>query len=65
MKIFILFNIKRDGWLIYINQNIFLTILNKKKYIFNVSKNLNNYNYILKILRQFGLIKLIKNNKNY
>jgi hypothetical protein len=65
MKIFILFNIKRDGWLIYINQNIFLTILNKKKYIFKVSKNLNNYNYILKILRQFGLIKLIKNNKNY
>jgi hypothetical protein len=65
MKFYIRFNKKINSWLIYINKNIFLTLLNKRINYNKYSNNINNYYYLLRILRQIGLIKKIKNNKNY
>jgi hypothetical protein len=65
MKFYIRFNKKINSWLIYINKNIFLTFLNKRINYNKYSNNINNYYYLLRILRQIGLIKKIKNNKNY
>lgn len=58
------FNKKLNGWIIYINKNIMITITNNNNIKFiNLSKNINIYLKLLKILRQLGLIKIKNNNK--
>lgn len=53
-------NIKfKDNWLIYINKKNFLILkikdIEDKK--INISKNFQNYLIIIKLIKQFGLLK--------
>jgi hypothetical protein len=67
LKCNIIYNKKKDFWMVYINKYLFLIIyINKNKYIdAKFSKLFFKYLFLLKILRQFGLIKSLKNLKNY
>jgi len=69
MKILIKYNKKKYKYIVRLNNKIFINFLNKK---FIKTKNLKNisliiYNYILliKLLRNFGLIKSLNNKKDY
>lgn len=65
MKIIVKYNKKTTKWTIFIDNKVLFnsTIIIKKKN--NYSIFLYNYLIILKILRQFGLKKPIKNCKQY
>lgn len=66
MKIAIKFNKKGYNWTVYIDNYLFLTYSLKKKLFSNNHSNIfNNYFMLLKILRQFGLIKPLKNIKKF
>ena len=68
VKIFINYNKKSYNWVVYINRYLFLTFLIKNKSnIINKKCSILYCNYLLllKILRQFGLVKAIKNLSNY
>lgn len=68
MKILIKLNKKGYNWLVYIDNYLFLTFSLKSKIILkkkNYSKIFFNYFLLLKILRQFGLLKPLKNIKNF
>jgi hypothetical protein len=62
MNIKIKYNKKLKNYIITLNTKLLLTIKTKNNNI-NISNNINLYLFVLKILRQFGLIK-IKNNSN-
>ena len=66
MKILIKFNKKGYNWTVYIDNYLFLTYSLKNKLFFNnYSKVFYNYFMLLKILRQFGLLKPVKNLKKF
>lgn len=68
MKLKIFYSKKTNNFIVKVKNQIFFTLLvntkiNKirKKY----SKTFNTYFYLLKMLRQFGFIKPIKNSKYF
>ena len=65
MKILIKYNIKLSKWIIFIGNKVLFNISINKNILNNYSIFLNNYNTLLKILRQFGLKKPLKNKKEY
>ena len=66
MKILIKFNKKGYNWTVYLDNYLFLTYsLKNKLFSNNHSKIFYNYFILLKILRQFGLLKSVKNLKEF
>ena len=71
LKLIIKYNKKKNIWLTFINKYLFITLKvgNNIGYINNVnikySKIFIKYFLLLKILRQYGLIRSIKNLKKY
>lgn len=65
MKILIKYNKKLSKWIVFLNNNVLFDMLilkiNKKNY----SIFFKNYFILLKILRQFGIKKSLKNMKEY
>lgn len=59
------YNRKLNGWNIFLNKKILITFIYlNNEHIIKTSKNISIYLYLLKILRQLGLIKEI-NKKIY
>ncbi len=66
MKIIIKYNIKLAKWTIFLNNKaLFSLFILKNNKINNYSIFFYNYLLLLKILRQFGLKKVIKNYNKY
>lgn len=63
MEIKIKYNKNLKSYIVTLSKNVLFTIKMNKNKKTNISNNINFYLYILKLLRQFGLIK-IKNNNN-
>lgn len=65
MKIIIKFNKRLSIWKVLLNNNIIFTYFYKNKNNINYSFIFKGYLYLLKILRQFGLKKPLKNIKQF
>lgn len=65
MKIIIKYNIKLSKWIIFLNTKVLFSLKLNNDYSNKNSIFLSNYLILLKILRQFGLKKPVKNLKQY
>ncbi len=65
MKILLKFNKELSKWTIFIDKKVLLDFSLNKNIYNNYSIFLKSYNILLKILRQFGVLKALKNKKQY
>lgn len=65
MRLSIKYNTKSSMWIVYINKIMFFNLKVTRKICKFLSKFLHSYFILLKILRQYGLKKAIKNIKNF
>lgn len=65
MRIIIKYNLKLSKWIIFINDKVLFDIFINRNIVNNYSIFFKSYNALLKVLRQFGLKKPLKNKKEY
>lgn len=69
MKILIKYNKKKYTYIIKINNKVFINFLLKKfiktKKLKNISLIIYNYILLIKLLRNFGLIKTLNNKRDF
>ncbi len=65
--IIIKFNIKFKAWMVYINKYLFKIFIYNDKLHINKYFSLNFIKYLLMVrtLRQFGLVKVLRNKNKY